>query len=451
MSIGSCFFCALMVVSVLSSGCQSEFAKWEFARGLEAEESGDLSSAIAHMQTAVAKLPENAGMKLELATVLAEQGDRESLTLCDQVLAKYPSRKSALLSKANCQQHLGEFEEALATYKLVLSDHVKLNEAELNNLAYFRALANRELELAATDIEKAIDQVESKRWPSGLYLPLRIKSAMAMGLICRQLDQQQEVIGLLNEQIGSLETDYANFQAVVSLTIFAQIQTEFPLSKTTEKETELIRNNRDLIRACLASLLVVRALVHQDLEQFESANADRLRIRDLDYDADQLAEKLPNKFACLDLLSDATTYLDTRGYILGLLPWDDIAWEDLNLDTDSPVRISSYREAMSDLDMAVSAAKTIRIAIDGSFYNVPEFSVADVKRIYRQMTRIEAVLRYHRSQIAERAGKTDRSERDRQEIRLLGFDPAGEPVLGSERNGRLRLPSHQRSGLPTIR
>ena len=87
----------------------------------------------------------------------------------------------------------------------------------------------------------------------------------------------------------------------------------------------MIRNNQDLIRAGLVSLLTVRALVFQDLGRQQAANADRFRVRELGYDADRLAENLPGKFACLDLLNNATTYLDTRGYVLGLLPWDDAA------------------------------------------------------------------------------------------------------------------------------
>jgi hypothetical protein len=427
-----------VIVCCFASGCQSETAKWEFARGMVAEESGDPATAINLMQAAVAKVPNDVTMKLKLARILAERGDRESLALCDEVLAEHPPLKSVysravgrmprlgdspLGSKVICQQRLGEFVPALATYKLILADHVQRDRSELNNLTYFRALANRELMLAANDIETAIDQEEENRFPAGLYLPLRVKAAMAIGLTSRRLDRQREALELLTEMIEGLETDYTNFQAVISLTVFSQIQSAFPLSQDTEQEMELIRINQDLIRGCLVSLLTVRALIYQDLDRQQSANSDRIRVRELGFDADRLAEQLPNKFACLDSLANSTVYLDTRGYVLGLMPWDNAAIKELKLGGDSPARISSYRESLADLDMAVSAAETIRLALEGSLYNVPELSVQDVKQMDRDIRHTEAVLLYHRVQVHERAGKSRRAERDRQAIQSLGFSP----------------------------
>lgn len=413
-----------VIACCFASGCQSETAKWEFARALVAEESGDSANAINRMQAALAKAPNDVTMKLELARVLAENGNRQSLALCDEVLAAHPNRKPALFRKSSCQQHFGEFEQALATYKLILADHVKRDRSELNNLAYYRALANRELTLAANDIETAIDEEEENRFPSGLYLSLRVKAAMAIGLTSRHLARQRQVLKLLTLQINGLESDYAKFQAIFSLTVFAQIQTEFPLAEGTEQETELIRINQDLIRAGLVSLLTVRALLYQDLGRPQSANTDRLRVRELGYQANRLAEKLPDKFACLDLLNNATTYLDTRGYVLGLLPWDNAAINDLELGSDSPARVSSYQESLADLDLAVSSAETIRVAIEESLYNIPQLSVMDVEQIDRDMRHTAAVLLYHRAQVHERAGKSRRAARDRQAIQSLGFDPA---------------------------
>ena len=237
------------------------------------------------------------------------------------------------------------------------------------------------------------------------------------------MDRQQQVLGILTEHINRLEADYANFQAIVSMTVFAQIQLEFPLDKTTEQETELIRINQDLIRASLVSLLTVRALIYQDLDRQESANADRIRVRELGYDADQLAERLPDKFTCLEALISATTYLDTRGFVFGLLPWNDVPIDE-EYAADSLSRKSSYRESITDLNMAVASANTARLAIEGSLYNSPRLPVSGVQNIYREIKRNEAVLLFHRAQVHERAGLLGRAKRDRQMIESLGFDPA---------------------------
>lgn len=434
----SCIVAALACLFV--GGCQSETAKWEFARGMVAEEAGDSETAINLMEDAAAKAPNEVGLKLELATVLAENGDPQSLALCDEVIANHPPLKSPyriffrkesplndspLGRKTICQQHLGEFEQALANLKLILADHVKRDKLELNALAYFRALAKRELTLAADDIELAIEQEEENRFPSGLYLSLRVKAAMAIGLTSRHLDRQRDVLSLLSKQIAGMELDYAKLQSIMARTVFAQIQSEFPLDKVTEQETELVRIKRDLTRAGLVSLLTVRALLYQDLDRSEFSNTDRLRVRELGYDADRLAERLPDKLTSLDQLGSAVTYLDTRGYVFGLLPWDNTAATDLDVGENSRSRISSYRESLADLDMAISSAETLRLAIDGSLYNIPQLSVMDVQQMLREIRRIEAVLLSHRVYVHERAEKPSRAEQDRQAIQALGFDPDG--------------------------
>ena len=428
----------IAVILCFAGGCQSETAKWEFARGLVAEEAGDSATAIARMQAAVSNAPHDVAMKLELARVLADEGDRQALDICDEVLAEYPPLKSPYRfalkpkpyfgdlpvgRKSICLQQLGEFEEALANYKLVLADRVKRDSFELNNLAYFRALANQELSLAARDIDSAVEQEEENRFPSGLYLSLRVRTAIAIAVVSRHLDRQQQVLRMLNEQINRLEGDYANFQAIVSMTVFAQIQLEFPLDKSTEQETELIRINQDLIRANLVSLLAVRALIYQDLKHRESANADRLRVRELGYDADKLVNRLPDKFTCLDALYRSTMFLDTRGFVFGLLPWNNPPIGE-DYVAESPTRKSSYRESLIDLNLAVTSATTMRLAMEGSLYNTPQISVADVRQMYHNIKHTEAVLLFHRAQVHERAGNSTRAKLDRQTIESLGFDPS---------------------------
>jgi tetratricopeptide (TPR) repeat protein len=362
-------------------------------------------------------------MKLKMAELLAENGEPQSIQYCDEVLAEQPNLKSALLQKSLCLQQLGDFQKALETYKLALAEYVVRNPSERNNLAYFRALANRELMMAATDIEKAIDEVEQSRWPSGLYLPLTVKANMANGVVSRHLESQDKAIPILSRQIEDLESDYARMQNLISLTVFAQIQTEFPLQGKTEQETHLARNNQDLLRGCLASLLTVRALLFQDLDRSELANADRIRVRELGFDADLLASQLPARYYCLELLNTAMTFLDTRGYVLGLLPWDDTGFASRNVSRSDPrFRVSSYEESLEDLDFAVASAATYKLALESPVSNRPDLSVEEANAQRKATRRTEAVILYHRMLVHERKGDPTAADRDRKRIQSLGFE-----------------------------
>jgi tetratricopeptide (TPR) repeat protein len=406
------------------SGCGDEASKWEYAKGLNLYEAGNLKAAAEHVERAVKNCPDNLRMKLGFSEILSQLGDARSIDYCDEVLALMPNNEAALFQKSLCLQQFGQFDAALDTYKKVLSRRLNRTIQERNNLAYYRALAKRELMLAATDIEKAIDEEEQKRWPSGIYLPLTVKSNMANAIVSRRLGRQKRPLRKLTQQIGDLEKDYGRIRNLMSLTVFAQIQTEFPLSAKTEKETHLIRNNQDLLRGCLASLLTVRALLFQDLEKFDCSNADRLRVRELGYDSDELASQLPGEQDCLNALEIAMTYLDTRGYILGLLPWDDAGFESDGIArTDPRFRVSSYQEAIEDLDYAVEAAMTLRLGWNSQLANLPENPVELVEQNKKRVMRTEAVILYHRLLVHERASNVQASEKDQKRIETMGFQP----------------------------
>jgi hypothetical protein len=201
-------------------------------------------------------------------------------------------------------------------------------------------------------------------------------------------------------------------------------------------------------------MLVTRALLHQDLGDHEACNQDRFRVQELGFDSNELVGQLPSEQQCLMALEQATTFLDTRGFIMGLLPWQTVEFERMNAggeeassmklnelrvvldDEEDPfedppsqqstaqrLRSSSYAQALFDMDLAVAAVETWRLTMASPLYNSPDNPVNQMKKRQQDLRYTHAVLLYHRMLIHRRQGNDEATELDEQKILELGFVP----------------------------
>ena len=419
----------LGTIAVTLTGCAEEKARWTFARAMNLSESGQLEESIELMRVAMEQSPNDSQIKLRLASLLAENGQGEmGIGLCEDYLEENPNDFAARQIRSTCLQYLGRFDESLEQYKECLSGRVSRNETERNNLAYFRALAKKELSKAADDIQIAIKTVEGKNWGSPFLVPLQVRAAIAAGLVSRRIGHRQDALKMLDRKINQYETGMAIQNALIKMLVAERIRNEFPFDEKTENETLNARANLEVQKNCLALMLATRALIHEDLQSPRQADADRWRITQLGFDFTEMAGALPNDDSCLQALEIGALFLDTRGFVSGRRKWkNDNGLVELALETD-PIsgpgsRSSSYVEALEDLDMAVLAAQTSQQALDSSLYNSPEFTaqhVAQLKKVARKMT---AVLLYHRMEVHERGGNPAAAEEDQRRIEELGFQP----------------------------
>ncbi len=425
------FLIAIALLIPLATGCQSEIAKWNFAAAVLEAEAEDLNAAIPKMREALAIIGDQPTWKLELASHLADIGDPQSVQLCDEVLGSawvtgdQNRRKSVMHLKSRGLQSIGDFEAALENCKKGMEDHVSRSIVELNELAYHRALADQELMLAMKDIDKAFSEMENSRWQSGIYLSMATKTVIAIGLISREMDtvQKRKALNLLNHRIERLEVDFETMRSLVSQILFVQIQTEFPLNELSENQTRLARNRQDTFRGELASALTVRALLQQDLGHDQRCNDDRYRVQELGLEASALAVQMPDRFQCFVWLEMAMMVLDTRGFIVGKLPWSGTSVALTEIPQDPSFRSGSFSEAITNLDLAVEAVQSLRSAMEQSVFNSSQFSVAATKNYLKSLHRNEAVLLYHRMLVQNRQGNTEATAVDEQRIRKLGFTP----------------------------
>ena len=127
--------------------------------------------------------------------------------------------------------------------------------------------------MAADNIELAIDQVEnSSRWSPDSFLVLPVKAAISVGLISRYLNKPERGLVCLSNEIATIEADSRRFQSLVEAAQSVRSQVLVPLDEETTKTTKIIAANEQLFRLNLATMLVVRALLHQDLGDDEACN-----------------------------------------------------------------------------------------------------------------------------------------------------------------------------------
>jgi tetratricopeptide (TPR) repeat protein len=445
---------ALLIVLSSLIGCREESAKWNFAKAMNLAEAGQSEEAMEVMEIAFREAPDNRQIKLAYANMLAENDQGElGITLCDEILELTPEDELAHQVRSTCFQYLGEFDLALENYKRHLSGKMSRTPIELNNLAYFRALARKELSRANRDINKAIDSEELEYWGCNYIVPLDVRTAISVGLLSRTLNQREQALVELDRRIttyeSKLETQISFIQGVVTELmqenppeIQQSISTEqvtvepppvetteskasFPFGEKLEKGISNARALKQIDKNSLAVMLATRALINEDLGAFALADRDRKRLQQLGLDFKTLATSLPNAEACLTQLQKASMYLDTRGFVSGRRNWQSTALPSFDQRPGILNTPSSYENALDDLDCAVLASEFTELALKSSLYNTPDFSAQQIARRKKMARRMTAVLIYHRMEIHRRAGNKQAAARDKEIIEDLGFEANG--------------------------
>ncbi|MCP4095235.1 MAG: hypothetical protein GY748_03225 [Planctomycetaceae bacterium] len=445
---------ALLIVLSSLIGCREESAKWNFAKAMNLAEAGQSEEAMEVMEIAFREAPDNRQIKLAYANMLAENDQGElGITLCDEILELTPEDELAHQVRSTCFQYLGEFDLALENYKRHLSGKMSRTPIELNNLAYFRALARKELSRANRDINKAIDSEELEYWGCNYIVPLDVRTAISVGLLSRTLNQREQALAELDRRINTyeskLETQVSFIQGVVTELmqenppeIQQSISTEqvtvgpppvetteskasFPFGEKLEKGISNARALKQIDKNSLAVMLATRALINEDLGAVALADRDRKRLQQLGLDFKTLATSLPNAEACLTQLQKASMYLDTRGFVSGRRNWQSTALPSFDQSPGILNTPSSYENALDDLDCAVLASEFTELALKSSLYNTPDFSAQQIARRKKMARRMTAVLIYHRMEIHRRAGNKQAAAQDKKIIEDLGFEANG--------------------------
>ena len=114
--------------------------------GVMARDAGDREQAINHLQKAHEMAPQEPNPALELGFTLEAQHPREARKVYEQILARDPASRPALLGLARVARSQNRLDEARVLYERLLAVNARDPEA-LNGMAWL-ALANRNREQA---------------------------------------------------------------------------------------------------------------------------------------------------------------------------------------------------------------------------------------------------------------------------------------------------------------
>ena len=428
-SLGLCCL-ALVVASV---GCRQDSAQWKVAAGNNAAAAGNSEEAIELFQEALRMDPDSDSIKLRLAYLLAanDQGDL-GLTLCNEVLESDPRDKYALRVRSECLQYLGRFQEALVDYQKFAADKIDKGTRELNALAYYRALAGYELDKAYRQIDTAIGKYESRHWGGFSNVPIEVSSVVSAALVSRHTDEGHHlVMDLLGDMIHLEQQRWLLGKTRLDSVIDAQEDSDDDINEVQVDRQQVELNQAakqsESLAGNLMILLAARSLILEDQGQFELADLDRLWLKRINYQPEELYNRLPGDNECLAALLESQNYLDTRGFVLTQLPWQP-TWTHPSgkvtrmFDRKSLVSYGSYARALHDLDIAVTSAEMRLLALNSDVFNRMERPVDAIRHYKVSETKVLAVLLSHRREAHLKAGQSEAAERDLLRIQELGFE-----------------------------
>ena len=439
-----------IVLTVVSSGCRKDSAQWKLAAAINEENNGNSEGAIELLQKALRMDPDSTPIKLQLALLLAEndQGDLSQM-LCKEVLEDDPQNESAWLVLSECLHRMGRFDESLAAYQKHVAHEIDKGPNELNQLAYFRALAGVQLDKALRQINEGIEKYENRfvpigrqefslfapRRPSwGAYtsVPIEINVLVSAGLLSRYTDDgQKHVMGLLSDKIHQEQQAWLSANAQLDrLYQLKESQSEDATEQEVEKRNNLVKMSAEFVdRVALGNLpvlLATRSLMLDDQGQTELADLDRLWLKQIGEQPQNVYNSLPKDLECMWALYEVQAILDTRGFIQTQLPWQS-TWthpsgDVMQLEDQSRFFITygSYELALQDLDLAIAAAEVRLLALNSDAVNRIEYSVDSIRIKKVSGVKLVAILREHRRQAHMKAGQIEAAQRDQERIEELG-------------------------------
>jgi len=401
-------------------GCGPEWARWDATQANMYFRQGEVDDALYQLRDAIRKSPRDPVLKLTLAQRLKENGQpAEAVELADKVLEVFPDNANAVATKTDALHQLGDFEAALET-QIDFNKSQRSVPRDLNGLAYFRALARKDLHLAKADIEKLIGDYNKYYvdWENDDRLDLGVKATVLATLVARCCDAKEDALSVVTNQIDTLNQRVAVAQGRLTNHVYEESLDSFPIR---QDEGLLLRQQLLAIHEKqAATLLTCRALLHQDLGEMSRCRSDRREVAQLGYDSSEIAAELPDEKTALMKIGQAGAILDTRGYICSLLPWHNELGQ---LDIEERNFFSNYENALRDLDIAILCSKVSRMSLDCPFGNSIELTQHDKHEARKLRTRQNAALLYHRQTLHQRAGNEELAAMDAKRIRDLGHEP----------------------------
>lgn len=411
---------ALIGLPLAAQYLPAERARWTEARAVEAQLQGQWAEAIRLMESAVEASPEDRSLKLRLAEFLQEAGQpNEAVEMCDDLLkltsnphlvasnggAGYLSRLYVCKVYSELQRGNGQVALEYTLKREDLSERPGQSLEGLNSLAYIRGVTGLELDKAEwciTEIQKRFRRLPDAKLSRPTNLTLQALTAGAM--LSRRFQRQGDLLPLINARLRELEDAQPAMERTLVLAAAREI---FFLKEKQLPERELAFDERLRLASLQqdwACLLLLRALLRDDLGEREASLADRRAARELGIDESKWLS---------ELLSDSENlqFAETTSNLL---------------DTEACVRMKAARsnvqrqQALQLLDVAIAVDEIVQLGWESDLPNQIQLS-QDLRAWQRSVARGLAVKLRHRREVLVSLGLNEQAVADADRIKQLGF------------------------------
>jgi hypothetical protein len=412
---------ALIGLPLAAQYLPAERARWTEARAVEAQLRGELPEAVRLMESAVEASPEDRSLKLRLAEILQEAGQADkSVELCDELLkltgnpqlvasiggAGYLSR--LYVCKVYSELQRGNYQTSLEfTHKReALSDRSGQSLEGLNSLAYIRGVTGLELDQAVwciEEIQKRFRRLPDAKLSRPTSLPLQALTAGAM--LSRRFQRQGDLLPLINGSLRELEELQPGLERNLILSAAREI---FFLAQKQLPDRELAFDERLRLaslqqdRACL---LLLRALLREDLGERDASLADRRAARQLGSDEARWLGELLSDSEYLQFAETTSNLLDTEACVRLKLARTD----------------EQRQQVLKLFDLAIAVDEIVQLGWESDLPNQIQLN-QDLRAWQRSVARGLAVKLRHRREVLESLGLSDQAASDAERIKQLGFD-----------------------------
>jgi len=399
------FTVALVALPVSARLLINNSAVWQIAVAERQYANGQTEEAISKLTQIADGAPNDIDVQSKVAVWMAENGQAEIATeIAEQLAITFPNDPTMLLTQSFVFQQSKDFEKAVEALeklsRMNLSPDARIGIQ--NDLAYYRALADKNVTLGLAEIGLSISAVESRfqgRFASSLGFP---ECVLASVFSLRGFEQttplmEQSLDDQIRSRVEMLWDAKLEFHDDVTQ-LFAQ---GHRLDAERKKRLSELRESRQETKESLAMLLSIRAMVYQQKDQDELSIKDRRFVIGLGYEPSEMIESLPAGIDAMIILERASAYLDTKGFLL--------------------YRTKNFQNALHDADLSVVSALTTFEILSNP--DQDKISKADLARWnIADLNRQIAVLRYHRMLVLEELDR-DEALAERLAIKQLGFEP----------------------------
>lgn len=398
---------AVVVLPLILTQGRSEISRWHQADAQEKALDDDLDGAVESMDAAL-QWDDSATVYLMRAGLKLKNGDYEGcVDDCETAIELTQSGPVAVAMAAHglrsqAYLELGEHEKSIDDQKTIgellkKDSRLKKRSTYLNDLAYFRALGNIELDEAAKDATKAVELLGDE----DQLTPAILRASLAC--------QWEAASPVLQEVVQYLQRQLSRESRQVKQEITDEIAESFPPSNRSA--AQMNRLAEEHLKVSEQLWLLERRQSTPDAiamtdEENESSSDDALQTA---------LNSLPSMQRSQQILSNFAPLLDTKGFVFYKLALTD----------ETEERAEQLAKARRDLDRAVVAMEVL-VQAERTLMVWHQHRIADPRSAKASMKQAEqslAVLRYHRGLVLKELGEPQLAARDFTRVKQLGHEP----------------------------